>query len=93
MYSVDETAAMRLIGKLRAFTASLDADERVLLGVLIAPGIVRAYGASPEVTGFAMVDWSPDALAASLGEAMREAGISVVGLDDPALDGPAGGQA
>lgn len=78
---VDDQASFRLIEKLRAFNGSLDADERVLLGVLIAPGIVRAYGASPEVTGFAMLEWSPDALASSLGVALREAGVTVSGLD------------
>ncbi len=85
---MDNQAAVRLIEKLRAFNATLEPDERVLLGVLIAPGVVRAYDAIPEVTGFAIVEWSPDALASSLGSAMRDAGVSVSGLE-PA--GPGGG--
>jgi hypothetical protein len=78
---VGDEAAVRLIDKLRDFSDSLSVEERVLLGVLLAPGIVRAYDASPEVTGFAMLEWSPDALASSLGRALRGAGIWVSGLD------------
>jgi hypothetical protein len=79
---MDESAANRLIDKLQTFASTLEADERVMLGVLIAPGIERAYVASPEVSGFGMVEWTPDTLAASLGTALREAKITVTGLDD-----------
>lgn len=78
---MDEAAATRLIDKLRSFASTLASDERALLGVLIAPGIERAYAAEADVSGFQMVEWSPDALVESLGIALRQARITVTGLD------------
>ncbi len=60
---------------------------------LLAPGVLSAYtDDGDEVTGFAAssggaaagpeVDWRPGALAEALGQAFREGGVKVVGLDE-----------
>jgi hypothetical protein len=71
----------RLLAKLRRFVADdLDAEERVVLGALLAPGVAAAYGAA-EVSGFGTTDLTP--LPALLADALARSGIRVVGLDDP----------
>ena len=87
--SVGNSAADRLIDKLRDFATTLDPDERVLLGLLLAPGVARAYAEEAEVTGFAFTEWSPDALPESLGVALRSRGIVVTGFE-PGPDAGAG---
>lgn len=78
---MDVTAADRLIAKLKEFATTLDTDERVLLGVLLAPGVASAYADQVEVQGFALVEWSPGALAESLGDALSRGGIAVTGFE------------
>ena len=79
-----ETAAERMLGKLRDFMArELDDEERALLAALLTPGVARAYE-DREVAGFGLVDWAPDALPASLEEALRRGGVRVTGLDTDA---------
>jgi hypothetical protein len=85
---VDATAADRLIEKMRRFASALAADERVLFGLLLAPGVAQAYAEDLEVAGFGMVEWSPEALRDSLAMAMRRRGITVAGFDPPAPSGP-----
>lgn len=73
--------AERLIEKLRAFIArDLDAEERELLGQLLAPGIALAYE-EDEVEGFVATEWSSHALPRFLVDALRTSGVRVVGLD------------
>jgi hypothetical protein len=82
---MERDAASRLMTKLREFAAELDAEERELLGQLLAPGIARAYPSDADVEGFAMTDWSEMALADSLVEAIRTSGVRLVwpGESDP----------
>ena len=71
----------RLLGKLRTFLAEeLDEQERVVLGVLLAPGVAAAYGAA-EVSGFGTTDLTP--LSVLLADVLARSGIRVVGLDGP----------
>jgi hypothetical protein len=71
-----------MLAKLRDFMArELDGEERALLAALLTPGIARAYE-EHEVEGFGLVDWLPDALPASLEEALRRGGVRVTGLAD-----------
>jgi hypothetical protein len=75
---MDRDAAVRLMTKLREFAEQLDAEERELLGQLLAPGISRAYESEPEVAGFAVTEWSADALPDSLVTAIHESGVRLV---------------
>ena len=75
---MDSDAASRLMEKLKLFAEDLDAEERALLGQLLAPGIARAYPQEEEVAGFAMTEWSETALAGSLVEAIRQSGVRLV---------------
>jgi len=77
---VGHNPADRLVDKLRAFTAALDAEERILLGLLLAPGVARAYADDADVTGFTMTEWSPAALPESLSAALRSRGLIVTGF-------------
>jgi len=87
----DLDVARRLLAKLRTFVRTqLDDEESKMFASLLAPGVSLAYAErSDDVSGFASagssggpeVDWRPDALAGSLGEALREGGVRVVGLE------------
>jgi hypothetical protein len=78
---IDTEPASRLVQKLREFAQTrLDADERALLAVLLAPGVARAYQAE-ERDGVPAVDWSTRNLPDSLTRALRSGGLRVVGLD------------
>jgi len=68
---VELDAARSLLHKLRRFADDdLDADERALFGALVAPAVARAF-VPDEVSGFGMVDWSPDVLPEALTRALR----------------------
>lgn len=71
------SASDRLIDKLRAFTATLDAEERQLLAALLAPGVDAAWGES-EVSGFGL-DWSPSLLPSHLADTIRGRNLRVEG--------------
>ena len=74
------TAADRLLAKLRDFIADeLEADERALLAVLLAPGIASAH-ADSDVIAFGMTAWTPAALPEALADALRRGGVRVEGL-------------
>ena len=89
----DLDVARRLLAKVRTFVRTqLDDEESKMFASLLAPGVSLAYAErSDDVSGFASagagsaggpeVDWRPDALAGSLGEALREGGVRVVGLE------------
>ena len=79
---MDTAAAARLLEKLRHFIATeLDADERALLGALVAPGVAQAYGHDDsDVEGFAVVGWSPSDLPEALVAELHRAGVRVEGL-------------
>ena len=75
----DPAAATRLLEKLRTFVAEdLDAEERALLAVLLAPGVAMAYP-DDEVSGFT-VDWRANALPEALATVLRDGGLRVEGL-------------
>jgi hypothetical protein len=78
---MDRNTAVRLLAKLKVFADDLDADERELLGQLLAPGIARAYDSEPEVSGFAMTEWSENALPDALVDAIRSSGVRLVWHD------------
>jgi len=84
--STPTEAAERLLDRLRDFAVTLDDQERALFAALIAPGVAQAYpDVDDDVVGFAARDevgWSPRALPASLGAAVRRRGVRVVGLGD-----------
>jgi len=92
--SEDLEVARSLLAKVRTFVSTqLTEDESTMFATLLAPGVSLAYTESgDEVTGFgttgtdapagAEVDWRPGALADALGEALREGGVRVVGLDE-----------
>lgn len=76
----DNDAAPRMLAKLRAFVSNeLEVDEREQLAVLLAPGVALAY-TDDDTFGFSMTTWRPGALPSALAEAVRGAGITVVGL-------------
>ena len=75
---MERDTASRLLTKLRAFAEALEPEERELLGQLLAPGIARAYRDEPEVSGFAITEWSESALPDSLVEAIRSSGVHLV---------------
>ena len=78
---MDAEVVVRLLAKLRRFAADdLDADERAVLAALLAPAVAMAYGET-EVAGFGVTELAP--LPELVTEALRSAGIRVVGLDDP----------
>ena len=79
---MDTAAAARLLEKLRHFIATeLDAEERALLGALVAPGVAQAYGDDDsDVEAFGMVGWSPSDLPDALVDELRRSGVRVEGL-------------
>ena len=91
--SDDLEVARSLLAKVRTFVSTqLTDEESGMFATLLAPGVSLAYtDDDDEVTGFdiagagspagADVDWRPEALADALGEALRESGVRVVGLD------------
>ncbi len=91
--SEDLDVARSLLGKVRTFVKTqLTDQESEMFATLLAPGVSLAYAeAGDDVTGFGVpsevssaggdVDWRPGALADALGEALREGGVRVVGLD------------
>jgi hypothetical protein len=92
--SDDLEVARSLLAKVRTFVSTqLTDEESGMFATLLAPGVSLAYADDDaEVTGFGVagtgppdgndVDWRPQALAGALGEALRESGVRVVGLDD-----------
>ncbi len=79
---MEAEAARRLLVKLRRFVSEeLDSEERALFAALLAPGVAQAYAGEEEVEGFGMPSWSPAAFPEALVQALREAGVKVVGLD------------
>jgi hypothetical protein len=89
-----DTAADRMLTKLREFSAALDVDERAALAALIGPGVALAHGgglppataADDDVTGFDHEPgtgrtWTPSRLPTALSDALNVQGIRVVGLD------------
>ncbi|WP_020577705.1 hypothetical protein [Actinopolymorpha alba] len=85
---MDTDAACRLIQKLRDFARTqLDADERALLAILLAPGIAQAYpdDGTPEL---AATRWSAQALPDALAGVLRSSGVHVVGLQERAGGDP-----
>jgi hypothetical protein len=91
--SEDAEVARSLLAKVRTFVSSqLTDEESSMFATLLAPGVSLAYAESgDEVTGFGAtgsapagteVDWRPGALPDALGEALREGGVRVVGLDE-----------
>lgn len=74
-------AGFRLLAKLREFAGALDADERALLGALIAPAVARAHEEA-EVVAFGAIDWTPAILPEALVRAVLDAEVRVVGLGD-----------
>ncbi len=72
MRPVTTETAEQLLVKLRAFAATLDEEERALLGALVAPAVARAH--PPVVEGFEAVRWSPLALPEALVAALRAGG-------------------
>jgi hypothetical protein len=92
--SDDMEVARSLLAKVRKFvTTELNDEESEMFAALLAPGVSLAYrDGGDDVTGFQWsdagspappeVEWRPDALAGSLGEALREGGVRVVGLDE-----------
>jgi hypothetical protein len=90
--SEDLDVARSLLGKVRTFVRTeLTDQESEMFATLLAPGVSLAYAETDDVTGFGVpgegssaggdVDWRPGALADALGEALREGGVRVVGLD------------
>lgn len=78
---IDTDPAARLVQKLREFAQTrLDAQERALLAILLAPGVARAYR-SEDIAGVPAVEWSAQRLPDSLSQALHAGGISVLGLD------------
>ena len=92
--SEDLEVARSLLAKVRAFVSTqLSDEESSMFATLLAPGVSLAYAdGDDDVAGFgvagtgsptgAEVDWRPGALADALGEALREGGVRVVGLDE-----------
>jgi hypothetical protein len=92
--SDDMEVARGLLAKVRTFVRTqLTDEESEMFAGLLAPGVAQAYNDDgDDVTGFqspglepaaaAEVEWRPQALAASLREALREGGVRVVGLDE-----------
>jgi hypothetical protein len=92
--SDDMEVARSLLAKVRTFVRTqLSDEESEMFAALLAPGVSLAYSdGGDDVTGFqspgaepatpAEVEWRPDALAGSLGEALREGGVRVVGLEE-----------
>jgi hypothetical protein len=92
--SEDLEVARSLLAKVRTFVGSqLTDEESAMFATLLAPGVSLAYvDGGAEVTGFGVpgagspagndVEWRPGALADSLGQALREGGVRVVGLDE-----------
>ena len=92
--SDDLEVARSLLTKVRTFVSTqLSDEESRMFATLLAPGVLSAYAdGGDEVTGFGVsgagaaagpeVDWRPSALADALGEALREGGVRVVGLDE-----------
>ena len=86
--------ARSLLTKVRTFVSTqLSDEESRMFATLLAPGVLSAYAhGGDEVTGFGVseagtaggpeVDWRPTALADTLGEALREGGVRVVGLGE-----------
>jgi hypothetical protein len=86
--------AHSLLDKVRTFVRTqLTDEESEMFASLLAPGVSLAYAdLGDDVTGFAApgsgssgagdVDWRPGALPAALGEALRNSGVRVVGLDE-----------
>jgi len=78
---MENNTAAAMLAKVRDFVArDLNEEERQLFAALLAPGVALASEES-EVGGFAMVDWPADNFPDALGRALRQAGISVTGLD------------
>ena len=70
-----ESAADRLLQKLRTFVADqLDAEERRLFATLLAPGVAAAH-ADHDVVGFGMINWTLPSLPAALTERLEAAGV------------------
>ena len=72
-------AAERLLAKVRAFTATLDAAERELFAALVGPGVALAHRDEDDVEGFAST-WEPRRLPEHLGAMLRTHEVRVVGL-------------
>ena len=76
-----ESAADRLLQKLRTFVADqLDAEERLLFATLLAPGVAAAH-ADHDVVGFGMINWTPPSLPNALAESLQAGAVRVEGLD------------
>ena len=72
-----ENASGRLLEKVRAFAAELDAVERQLFAALLAPGVAAAWAADEnEVEGFGTV-WSETQLHTHLRDAIRSHGLRI----------------
>jgi hypothetical protein len=92
--SEDLEVARSLLAKVRTFvTTQLTDQESSMFATLLAPGVSLAYAdGDDDVTGFGVagagppsgtdVEWRPGALADALGQALREGGVRVVGLDE-----------
>lgn len=75
-------AADRLLAKLRRLAAELDPEERVLLGVWLAPLVAQATEGE-DVEGFAFSKVGDAALADRLHDAIRRSGVRLVDLGEP----------
>jgi hypothetical protein len=77
--SVDPSAAVRLIEKVREFvTNTLTDEEAALFAALLAPGVALAYPDN-DVEAFG-ADPRPAALPEALCRALQEGGITVSGF-------------
>jgi hypothetical protein len=81
----DPEAAARLLEKLRRLaTDELDSDERVLLGVCLAPFVLAAVQSEgEEVEGFGFTRVGDQALVEALQEALRSSNLRIVEFGDP----------
>jgi hypothetical protein len=74
----DPEAAARFLAKLRRFaTEDLDSDERVLLGVTLAPAVLEA-SQSEEVDGFTFTRVGDHALIEVLHAALLRSSLRIV---------------
>jgi hypothetical protein len=74
---METEVARNLVGKVSEFARTqLDAEERALFAMLVAPGVAQAYP-EDDVHGFAITDWSPQPLPDPMIDALRAGGLRV----------------
>ena len=79
--------AEHLLEQLQAFSRGLPAEERALLGALVAPAVARAIGVEPEVQGFAVSVDGTGPLPGVLSDAIRGHPGALPALGAEVVDG------